>query len=213
MEDINYPKTPSYSNKTLHIHSINQFLPSLISNSSHTHSKMSFYIYYGKLDNELLVAVLPKGTIEEGDNIYLYTKSQNSKAPLFSECKTKNITVNGEGEDVFTFQDGSLSYEAVSEKDYTELSLTQKSADGKTFKAVALTRHYNQALTVSSSILSIRVRNIADLHLQTKGYPAVRLTQDLDWNCKGRVSHCRYTPGSRQQEACHLHVAVVQGCG
>lgn len=101
---------------------------------------MSFYVYYGKLDNELLVAVLPNGTVEHGDPIYLYSKKK------FSSYKSKEISVTDDGEDVVLFNDGYYSYEAVSKKAYKELTLTVTSGDATTSKAT-LTRHYDQPIT------------------------------------------------------------------
>jgi hypothetical protein len=101
---------------------------------------MSFYVYYGKLDNELLVTVLPNGTVEHGDSIYLYSKKK------FSSYKIKEVSATDDGEDVVTFNDGYYSYEAVSKKAYKELSLTVTSAEAKSSK-VLLTRQYDQPLT------------------------------------------------------------------
>jgi hypothetical protein len=97
---------------------------------------MSFYTYFGKLENELLVAVLPNGTVEHDDPIYIYTKKK------FSSYKAKDVSVSEDGEDVVVFNDGYYTYEAVSKRSYRELSLNIKTSDGKSSK-VTLERLYD----------------------------------------------------------------------
>lgn len=101
---------------------------------------MSFYVYYGKLETELVVAVLPNGTIEHADPIYLYTNKK------FSSLKAKDVSVTEDGEDLIAFNDGYYTYQAVSKKAYKELDLTIKSGDAKTSK-VTLLRQYDQPIT------------------------------------------------------------------
>ncbi|CBX90772.1 hypothetical protein IAQ61_002257 [Plenodomus lingam] len=102
---------------------------------------MSFYVYYGKLDTELLVAVLPNGTIEHNDPIFLYTKQWD----LISH-KATDVKVTDESEDLVNFKDNHFTYQIVTKMAYKELTLTVKDKDGKTSK-VALTRHYDQPFT------------------------------------------------------------------
>ncbi|KAH9869027.1 hypothetical protein J1614_008104 [Plenodomus biglobosus] len=102
---------------------------------------MSFYVYYGNLDNELLVAVLPNGTVEHNDPIFLYTK----KWELTSH-KATDVKVTDESEDLVNFKDNHYTYQIVTKRAYKELTLTIKGKDGKTSK-VALTRHYDQPFT------------------------------------------------------------------
>lgn len=102
---------------------------------------MSFYVYYGNLDNELLVAVLPNGTVEHNDPILLYTK----KWELTSH-KATDVKVTDESEDLVNFKDNHYTYQIVTKRAYKELILTIKGKDGKTSK-VALIRHYDQPFT------------------------------------------------------------------
>ncbi|KAI8938535.1 hypothetical protein NX059_004421 [Plenodomus lindquistii] len=102
---------------------------------------MSFYVYYGKLDNELLVAVLPNGTIEHNDPIYLYTKKWN-----LIKFKATDVKVTDGSEDLVKFKDTANTFQIVTKKAYKELALSI-TGDNKKTSNVPLTRHYDQPLT------------------------------------------------------------------
>lgn len=96
---------------------------------------MSFYVYYGKLDSELLVAILPHGTVEAQDTIYL-----SSKTNLLS-YKVNSVTSTDDGEDCINFLERDYTYQLVSKQNYKELNLIR--TDGKKQKTTTtLTRKY-----------------------------------------------------------------------
>ncbi|CAO2656414.1 Nn.00g052170.m01.CDS01 [Neocucurbitaria sp. VM-36] len=169
---------------------------------------MSFYVYYGKLANELLVAVLPNGTVEHGDPIYLYTKKK------FSSYKAKDVSVTDDGEDIVAFNDGYYSYQAVSKKAYKELNLTVKSGEGITSKVV-LVRHYDQPLTAIPLSDSPKIwTGAVDFHQWAKnesfiavapkglgnGKPIVALWQWTE-DAKGTPRTLSYSTGKQESEA------------
>ncbi|KAH7371301.1 hypothetical protein BKA66DRAFT_591348 [Pyrenochaeta sp. MPI-SDFR-AT-0127] len=169
---------------------------------------MSFYIYYGKLESNLFVVVLPNGTVEHGDPIHLYTKKK------LSSYKAKDVTVNDDGEDLFAFNDGYYSYKAVSKKGYRELSLTVKSGEGINSQ-VALTRHYDQPITAIPLSDPPKIWTGAiDFHNWAKnesfivvapkglgnGKPVVSLWQWTE-DSKGVPRTLSYSTGKQQSEA------------
>lgn len=103
---------------------------------------MSFYTYYGKLEDEFLVAVLLNGTVEPDDPVYIYSKKR------FSTYKAADVTVAEDGEDAFLFKDGYYTYNAVPKRSNRELDLTVKGGSHKPMK-VTLVRHYAQALSAT----------------------------------------------------------------
>ncbi|KAH7069930.1 hypothetical protein BKA63DRAFT_519835 [Paraphoma chrysanthemicola] len=104
---------------------------------------MSYFTYHGKLGDELIVAVLPNGTVEADDPVYIYT---DKKAMTYT---VRYNSVTDDGDDKFTFHDGYYEFEAVATKAYQSLSLTRKAvSNGKTATA-ALTRQYSQPQTVT----------------------------------------------------------------
>jgi chromosome segregation ATPase len=104
---------------------------------------MSFFTYYGKLKDELFVAILPKGTVEVDDPIHFYSQKQ------FMSYRARNVTVTDDGEDRITFQDGYYIFEAVTSKSYRSINLIRKSISGGQADTVALTRHYDQPQTAT----------------------------------------------------------------
>lgn len=104
---------------------------------------MSFYTYYGKLKDELLVAVLPNGTVELDDPVHLYSQKRLITYPV------RDVDVTDDGEDCFIFQDGYYTFEAVTSKTYKAISLTRKCRSGGEVATVALTRHYDQVQTAT----------------------------------------------------------------
>jgi hypothetical protein len=106
---------------------------------------MSFFTYYGKLKDELLVAILPNGTVEIDDPIHLFSKKQ-----LIS-YRVRDVSVTEDGEDRVTFHDGYYQFEAVTSKAYKAVSLTRKTISSGEATTVALTRHYDQAQTAASA--------------------------------------------------------------
>lgn len=111
---------------------------------------MSFYTYWGKLDNELLVAVLPNGTVEHDDPVYLFLNKK------FSTYRAKDVSITEDGEDLFVFNDGYYTFKAVSKKAHRELDLTVKGGSSKVSK-VLLTRHYDQPITAIPSSNSPKI--------------------------------------------------------
>jgi hypothetical protein len=102
---------------------------------------MSFFTYYGKLNDELFVVILPNGTIEVDDPVHLYTNKQ------FMSYRARDVSITDEGEDCITFHDGYYSFEVVSSKVYQALSLTRKAISSGETATVTLTRHYDQPQT------------------------------------------------------------------
>ncbi|KAL6705335.1 hypothetical protein ACN47E_007145 [Coniothyrium glycines] len=111
---------------------------------------MSFYTYHGKLDSELFVVVLPHGTVEQGDAVYVYTKNK------FSSFKANEVFVTKIGEDVIGFHNDFVAYEATSKKGYRELEVSIKAVDG-TSHDVRLTRLYDLPLSNASSTDEARI--------------------------------------------------------
>jgi peptidoglycan hydrolase CwlO-like protein len=108
---------------------------------------MSFFTYYGKLKNELFVAVLPKGTVEIDDPIHIFSDKQ------FMTYRARDVAVTDDGEDRITFNDGYYTFEAVTSKSYRSINLTRKRTNsgfwGGEADTVALTRQYDQAQTAT----------------------------------------------------------------
>lgn len=109
---------------------------------------MSFYIYNGKLNDELFVLVLPKGSAEKGDQVYTFTEKK------FQSFKIQEVYINNDGEDDIRFAEGPATYKVTSKNNYTTLIFNQKIAKGSE-ATVTLTRQYEQAkflLPVSNSL-------------------------------------------------------------
>ncbi|KAH7074063.1 hypothetical protein FB567DRAFT_188450 [Paraphoma chrysanthemicola] len=104
---------------------------------------MSYFTYHGKLGDELIVAVLPNGTVEADDPIYIYT---DKKAMAYT---VRYNSVTDDGDDKFTFHDGYYEFEAIATKAYQSLSLTRKAVSNGKTAIVALTRQYSQPQTVT----------------------------------------------------------------
>ncbi|KAJ4365939.1 hypothetical protein N0V83_008561 [Neocucurbitaria cava] len=170
---------------------------------------MSFYVYYGKLANELLVAVLPNGTVEHGDPIHLYTKKK------FSSYKVKDVSVTDNGEELVAFNDGYYAYQAVSKKAYRELSLTIRKDGDSTAATVALVRHYDQPLTAIPLSDSPKIwtgaidfqqwaKNESFIAIAPKGLgngkPVVALWQWTE-DAKGTPRTLSYWTGKQESEA------------
>ena len=105
---------------------------------------MSFYIYYGTINNDLCVAVLPEGTAERGDTVHLFSKQYKKTIASF---KIKNVSVTDDGDDLFTFDDGYYSHQIESSKGYRQLTLTTKGlgwSNWGTTTKTELTRYYDQ---------------------------------------------------------------------
>jgi chromosome segregation ATPase len=122
----------------------NHLLP-LHSSTSFEIPNMSFFTYYGKLKDELLVAILPNGTVEVDDPIHLFSQKQ-----LIS-YRVRDVSVTEDGEDRITFHDGYYQFEAVTAKAYKAVSLTRKAISSGEKATVELTRHYDQAQTTTST--------------------------------------------------------------
>lgn len=88
----------------------------------------------------MFVAVLPNGTVEHGDPVYLYTKDH------FTSHTVKEVSVTSDGEDVVAFGNAYFQYKATSKKGYRELDLSLKN-DHKPFD-ISLTRLYDLPLSV-----------------------------------------------------------------
>jgi chromosome segregation ATPase len=106
---------------------------------------MSFYTYYGKLKDELFVAVLPNGTVELEDQVHLYFQKR------LITYRVQDVDVNDDGEDCFALQDGYYNFDAVTSKAYKEIKLTRTCRSGGEVATVALTRHYDQAQIANST--------------------------------------------------------------
>ncbi|KAH5308540.1 hypothetical protein HBI12_156770 [Parastagonospora nodorum] len=104
---------------------------------------MSFYTYYGKLKDELFVAVLPNGTVELEDQVHLYFQKR------LITYRVQDVDVTDDAEDRFALQDGYYNFEAVTSKAYKEIKLTRTCRSGGEVATVALTRHYDQVQTAS----------------------------------------------------------------
>jgi hypothetical protein len=104
---------------------------------------MSFFTYYGKLKNELFVAVLPKGTVEVDDPIHIYSEKQ------FMTYRAHDIAITDDGEDRITFHDGYYTFEAVTSKSYRSINLTRKRTNSGEADTVALTRLHDQPQTAT----------------------------------------------------------------
>lgn len=110
---------------------------------------MSFYVYYGKLGKDLVVAILPNGTIEVDDKLYL-----SSENGIFS-YRARTVALTEDGEDRVTFADSLASYVAVSKQGYKELSITRTSKNEKV--TATLTRKYDQPQSALSSTSKPRI--------------------------------------------------------
>lgn len=106
---------------------------------------MSFYVYHGKLNNELVVVVLPKGTVEVDDPVFFYTSTQQKKQQ-FLTYRAAEVSLTEDDNDRFKFKDPYYTYDAVSKKNYREISLSRKSITGESATMV-LTRQYDQPHT------------------------------------------------------------------
>jgi uncharacterized coiled-coil protein SlyX len=106
---------------------------------------MSFYTYYGKLKEELFVAVLPNGTVELDDPVHLYSQKR------LITYQVRDVDVTEDGEDRFIFQDGYYTFEATTAKAYKTISLIRTCRSGGEVATVALTRHYEQPQTATSA--------------------------------------------------------------
>lgn len=104
---------------------------------------MSYFTYHGKLGDELIVAVLPNGTVEADDPVYIYTE----KHAMTYTIRYNSVTEDGD--DKFSFHDGYYEFEAVATKAYQSLSLTRKALSSGKTATVALTRQYSQPQTVT----------------------------------------------------------------
>jgi hypothetical protein len=99
---------------------------------------MSFFTYYGKLNDELFVAILPNGTVEVDDPVHLYTNKH------LMSYRARDVSVTDDGEDRITFHDGYYSFDVISSTAYKALSLTRKAISSGETATVTLTRHYDQ---------------------------------------------------------------------
>ena len=104
---------------------------------------MSFYVYYGKLGKDLLVAILPNGTVEVDDKLYL-----SSRRGFFS-YRAREVNVAKDGEDSITFADAHASYVAVSKKGYQEIELVRTIKNEKV--TATLIRKYDQPKEAATS--------------------------------------------------------------
>jgi hypothetical protein len=104
---------------------------------------MSFFTYYGKLKNELFVAVLPKGTVEIDDPIHIYSEKQ------FMTYRARNVAITDDGEDRIAFHDGYYTFEAVTSKSYRSIDMTRKRTNSGEADTIALTRLHDQPQTAT----------------------------------------------------------------
>jgi hypothetical protein len=121
----------------------NHLLPSSVVYKRLNTSNMSFFTYYGKLKNELFVAVLPKGTVEIDDPIHLYSQKH------FMSYRARDVAITDDGEDRITFHDGYYTFEAVISKSYKSINLIRKRIGSGEADTIALTRHYDQPQTAT----------------------------------------------------------------
>jgi hypothetical protein len=125
-------------------HIIPKFSPTIISHCLASITvNMSYFTYYGKLKDELVVAVLPNGTVEADDPVYIYTEK---KAMPYS---VRYTSITKDGDDKFTFHDGYYEFEGVATKAYQALSLTRKTISDGQSVTIALSRQYSQPQTVT----------------------------------------------------------------
>ncbi|KAF2030460.1 hypothetical protein EK21DRAFT_65447 [Setomelanomma holmii] len=106
---------------------------------------MSYFTYYGKLKDELFVAVLPNGIVEADDPVYIYS----DKKPM--SYYVRNSSITQDGDDQFNFNDGFYDFKGVATKAYQELSLTRRTISSGATVTVALTRQYSQPQTSTSA--------------------------------------------------------------
>jgi predicted nucleic acid-binding Zn-ribbon protein len=153
---------------------------------------MSFYTYYGKLKDDLFVAVLPNGTVELDDPVHVYSHKR------LITYQVRDVDVTEDGEDRFVFQDGYYTFEATTSKAYKTISLTRTCRSGGEVATVTLTRHYDQPQTATSASSRPRVwTGTIDFHDWAKNESFIVIAPQGLGNTKGVVAMWQWTKDNK----------------
>lgn len=164
---------------------------------------MSFYVYYGKLGKDLLVAILPNGTVEVDDKLYL-----SSRRGFFS-YRAREVNVAKDGEDSITFADAHASYVAVSKKGYQEIELVRTIKNEKV--TATLIRKYDQPKEAATSKNEPHVwTGSLDFHEWAKNEEVVVIAPKGLGNKKPIVAIWQWTKDSNKEQGTLSHSVSEQ---